>query len=145
MTPSSATPCTPPPTMTCGAATPGATSRRPAPRLGPPQSGRAISGARTRSWDPPRCGCRNRFGIPFWLVGEFTTHFRTSGDWDFDPWPPRFGGVHTQGNFQLIWWSKGHTVNWSSNSRFQVGIRGQRGATGILRHVVAPDARGSVT
>ena len=23
-------------------------------------------------------------GIPFWLVGEFTTHFRTyfSGDWD---------------------------------------------------------------
>ena len=39
------------------------------------------------------------FGIPFWLVGEFTTHFRTyySGDWDvhwgeyeldFDPWPP---------------------------------------------------------
>ena len=43
------------------------------------------------------CGCQNRFGIPFWLVGEFTTHFRThfSGDWDvhwgydldFDPWP----------------------------------------------------------
>ena len=40
---------------------------------------------------------QNRFGIPFWLVGEFTTHFRTyfSGDWDvhwgydldFDPWP----------------------------------------------------------
>ena len=36
-------------------------------------------------------------GIPFWLVGEFTTHFRTyfSGDWDvhrgydldFDSWP----------------------------------------------------------
>ena len=36
-------------------------------------------------------------GIPFWLVGEFTTYFRTylSGDWDvhwgydsdFDPWP----------------------------------------------------------
>ena len=36
-------------------------------------------------------------GIPFWLVGEFTTHLRTdfSGDWDvhsghdlgFDPWP----------------------------------------------------------
>ena len=35
--------------------------------------------------------------IPFWLVGEFTTHFRTyfSWDWDvhwgydldFDPWP----------------------------------------------------------
>ena len=22
------------------------------------------------------CGCQNRFGIPFWLVGEFTTHFR---------------------------------------------------------------------
>ena len=37
--------------------------------------------------------------IPFWLVGEFTTRFRTyfSGDWDvhwgydldFDPWPHR--------------------------------------------------------
>ena len=28
--------------------------------------------------------CQNRFGIPFRLVGEFTTHFRTyfSGDWD---------------------------------------------------------------
>ena len=26
----------------------------------------------------------HRFGIPFWWVGEFTTHFRTyfSGDWD---------------------------------------------------------------
>ena len=23
------------------------------------------------------CGCQNRFGIPFGLVGEFTTHFRT--------------------------------------------------------------------
>ena len=43
------------------------------------------------------CGCQNRFGIPFWLVGAFTTHFRTcfSGDWDvhwgfdlaFDPRP----------------------------------------------------------
>ena len=43
------------------------------------------------------CGGQNRFGIPFWLVGEFTTHSRTyfSGDWDvqwgydlaFDPWP----------------------------------------------------------
>ena len=38
---------------------------------------------------------QNRFGIPFWLVGEFTTHFGISGDWDvhwgydldFDPWP----------------------------------------------------------
>ena len=30
------------------------------------------------------CGCQNRFGISFWLVGEFTNHFRTyfSGDWD---------------------------------------------------------------
>ena len=29
------------------------------------------------------CGCQSRFGIPFWLVGEFTTHFRTyfSGDY----------------------------------------------------------------
>ena len=27
---------------------------------------------------------QNRFGIPFWLVGEFSTHLRTysSGDWD---------------------------------------------------------------
>ena len=43
------------------------------------------------------CGCQHRFGIPFWSVGEFTTHFRTyvSGwiesdvhwgyDLDFDP------------------------------------------------------------
>ena len=22
------------------------------------------------------CGCQNRSGIPFWLAGEFTTHFR---------------------------------------------------------------------
>ena len=48
------------------------------------------------------CGGQNRFGIPFWLVGEFTTHFRTyfSGwiesdvhwgyDLDFDPWPNEF-------------------------------------------------------
>ena len=21
-------------------------------------------------------GCQNRFGIPFWGIGEFTTHFR---------------------------------------------------------------------
>ena len=43
------------------------------------------------------CGCQSRFGIPFWLVGEFTTHFRTylvvglgcslGGHRDFDPWP----------------------------------------------------------
>ena len=42
---------------------------------------------------------QSRFGIPFWLEGEFTTHVRTyfSGDWDFhwgcdlgfDPWPHR--------------------------------------------------------
>ena len=33
---------------------------------------------------PCGCGCQNRFGIPFWLVGEFTTQFRTyfSGDRD---------------------------------------------------------------
>ena len=29
------------------------------------------------SLEPIGCGCQNRFGIPFWLVGEFTTHFRT--------------------------------------------------------------------
>ena len=30
------------------------------------------------------CGCQNRVGIPFWLVGEFTTHSSTyfSGDLD---------------------------------------------------------------
>ena len=42
------------------------------------------------------CGCQNRFGIPFWLVGEFTTHFRTYVRWglgcslglrEFGPWP----------------------------------------------------------
>ena len=42
-------------------------------------------------------GCQNRFGIPFWRFGEFTSHVRTyfSADWDvrwgfdldFDPWP----------------------------------------------------------
>ena len=37
------------------------------------------------------CGGQNRFGIPFWLAREFTTHFRlyVSGwigyDLDFDP------------------------------------------------------------
>ena len=35
----------------------------------------------------PGCGGQNRFGIPFWLVGEFTTHF-SGGTGDFDPWPP---------------------------------------------------------
>ena len=25
---------------------------------------------------PYGCGCQDRFGIPFWWVGEFTTHFR---------------------------------------------------------------------
>ena len=44
----------------------------------------------------PEMGGQNRFGIPFWLVSEFTTHFSQdfSGDWDgdwgyldFDPWP----------------------------------------------------------
>ena len=41
-------------------------------------------------------------GIPFWLVGEFTTHFRTyfsgglGANRDFDPWPhSRGGGVHS--------------------------------------------------
>ena len=31
---------------------------------------------------------QNRFGIPFWLVGEFTTHFRT----DFSGWIGMFTG-----------------------------------------------------
>ena len=44
-------------------------------------------------------GCQHCFGIPFWLVGEFTTHCTIyfSGDWDvhwgvraFDPWPYLF-------------------------------------------------------
>ena len=33
---------------------------------GRPRGGGALCG----------CGCQNRFGMPFWLVGEFTTHFR---------------------------------------------------------------------
>ena len=47
------------------------------------------------------CGGQHRFGIPFWRIGEFTTHFRTyfsgwtesnahwgvTGILDFDPWP----------------------------------------------------------
>ena len=33
---------------------------------------------------PNGSGGQNRFGIPFWLEGEFTTHFSRdfSGDWD---------------------------------------------------------------
>ena len=54
------------------------------------------SGKRCRTWrlcDGPRsflngCGGQNRFGIPFWLVGEFTTHFRTY----FGGWIGRFTG-----------------------------------------------------
>ena len=53
---------------------------------------------------PSGCRCQNRFGIPFWLVGEFTTHFRLPilvvglgpvhwglTDVDFDPWPTGSG------------------------------------------------------
>ena len=29
-------------------------------------------------------GCQHRFGIPFWLVGEVTTNFRTYFSWDWD-------------------------------------------------------------
>ena len=41
-------------------------------------------GDEIRSGDRYGCGCQNRFGIPCWLVGEFTTHFRLDfgGDWD---------------------------------------------------------------
>ena len=60
-------------------------------------------------------------GIPFWLVGEFTTHFRTyvsgwiwiftggkPGFWAFDPWPNRsrviqgFGGSGGEGDFVRV-------------------------------------------
>ena len=39
-------------------------------------------GDRFHCWNICGCGGQNRFGIPIWLVGEFTTHFRTdfSGD-----------------------------------------------------------------
>ena len=66
-------------------------------------------------------GCQHRFGIPFWLVGEFTTHFRTYFSWGlrcslgvraFDPWPCYFsmsvwsfsiwGPFH--GQFQGVLW-----------------------------------------
>ena len=59
---------------------------------------------------------QNRLGIPFWLVGEFTTRFRTyfRGDWDvlwgnrgFDPWP--FGWA--LGCRQcLTWWPPARPV-----------------------------------
>ena len=52
-------------------------------------AGSAPSSPGTRRWG---CGCQNRFGIPFWLAGEFTTHFRTyfRGDWDVY-WPLTHG------------------------------------------------------
>ena len=37
---------------------------------------------------PYGCGCPNRFGVPFWLVGEFTTHFRAY----FSGWIGMFTG-----------------------------------------------------
>ena len=47
---------------------------------------RAASGSAPAAYEAKEhgCGCQNRFGIRFWLVGEFTTHFRTcfSGDWE---------------------------------------------------------------
>ena len=45
----------------------------------PPRTNQAKGGFRRTHG----CGCQNRFGIPFWLVSEFTTHFRTYfSDWD---------------------------------------------------------------
>ena len=56
---------------------------------------------------------KNRFGIPFWLVGEFTTHFRTdfSRDWDahwgydldFDPWPLGLGVRKPPPTIPWVW------------------------------------------
>ena len=52
---------------------------------------------------------QNRFGIPFWLVGDFTTHFRAyfSADWDV-----YWGyGILTHGRLAvaLLWmWAKSH-------------------------------------
>ena len=67
------------------------------PLLGPrPSFGPALA-AISRCCATNGCDGHNRFGIPFWLVGEFTTRLRTyfSGDWDVhwgttrdvDPWP----------------------------------------------------------
>ena len=48
-------------------------------------------------------GCGSKPMVPFWLVGEFTTHFRTyfSGDWDV-----HWGyGVLTHGHMmKLAFW-----------------------------------------
>ena len=46
------------------------------------------------------CGCQNRFGIPFWLVGDYTTYFRTyfSGDWDVDWRHGLLSHGHTESN-----------------------------------------------
>ena len=64
-----------------------------------------------------RCGCgsQNRFGIPFWLVGEFTTHFRAyfSGDWDV-----RWGyGILTHGHVfmcsvKIFLWGRDSGIHW---------------------------------
>ena len=64
---------------------------------------------RWRWWSKP-------FWIPFWLVGEFTTQFRTgifSGEWDvhwglrdFDPWPyvlGCIGNVRQCASLRVIW------------------------------------------
>ena len=64
-TPSFARSCTPTRTTACGAAAPGATSRRPAPLLGPPPSGQATSGARrTARWILRSCPVASTTPLP---------------------------------------------------------------------------------
>ena len=52
-------------------------------------------------------------GIPFWLVGEFTTRFRTyfSGDWDVHYVLTR-GQSHTHTHAKATILAKGHVPDW---------------------------------
>ena len=49
------------------------------------------------------CGCQNCFGIPFWLVGEVTTHSSLFG-WDWD--------VHWANGQMSFWLSHGSVLYW---------------------------------
>ena len=81
-----------------------------------------------------RCGCggQNRFGIPFWLIGEFTTHCRTyvSGDWDvhwgviaFDPWPCDVAGLD---HFSLVAKNRLESFCWTDSESEKEVVGGGR-------------------